>query len=181
MNNIQKYLIYAVVIMIAALLFYFIGYYKGRNSFEVSEPITIVKYDTIRIDKPVPIKVEPVKKKKSSYSNAKESRYINTHSEAISVSEVKLDTLDEVLEGKTEIEKQDTIRTYQDSTYKAVVLGELLSIETYNKTVTNTIHIRDKEKRWSIGIQAGFGVQYGIIHKTVDIGPYIGVGIQYRF
>ena len=38
-----------------------------------------------------------------------------------------------------------------------------------------------KPKRWNIGIQAGFGATYGLVGKTLDVGPYIGVGISYGF
>ncbi len=40
---------------------------------------------------------------------------------------------------------------------------------------------KKKPKRWNIGFQAGFGFQYGIVNKTVDAGPYLGVGISYGF
>lgn len=36
-----------------------------------------------------------------------------------------------------------------------------------------------KSKHWNIGVQAGFGVQYGTIKKSFDVGPYIGVGVSY--
>ena len=38
-----------------------------------------------------------------------------------------------------------------------------------------------KPKRWNIGFQAGFGFQYGMLNKTVDLGPYLGVGISWGF
>lgn len=38
-----------------------------------------------------------------------------------------------------------------------------------------------KPKRWNIGFQAGFGCQYGIIGKRVDVGPYLGVGVSWGF
>ena len=38
-----------------------------------------------------------------------------------------------------------------------------------------------KPKRWCVGVQVGFGVQYGTIHKAFDVGPYIGVGASYGF
>lgn len=40
-------------------------------------------------------------------------------------------------------------------------------------------HIK-KPSRWSIGIQCGLGLNYGIINKSIDVGPYLGVGIEYK-
>ena len=36
-----------------------------------------------------------------------------------------------------------------------------------------------KPKRWNIGFQAGFGLQYGLFRDTFDAGPYLGVGISW--
>ena len=42
--------------------------------------------------------------------------------------------------------------------------------------------IKNKSKKhWNIGIQAGFGVQYSIFNKSINMGPYIGAGISYGF
>ncbi len=38
-----------------------------------------------------------------------------------------------------------------------------------------------KNKNWSFSLHAGFGVQYGLINKKFDVGPYIGAGISYNF
>ena len=38
-----------------------------------------------------------------------------------------------------------------------------------------------KKPRFSHGITAGVGVQYGIVNQQVDIGPYIGYGITINF
>jgi hypothetical protein len=40
-------------------------------------------------------------------------------------------------------------------------------------------HIK-KPSRWSIGIQCGLGLNYGIINKTIDVGPYLGFGVEYK-
>ena len=68
-------------------------------------------------------------------------------------------------------------RLYVDSMYRAVVSGyqpSLDSIEVYQKCytkiVTNTV-----KPRWSVGIQAGYGVTRGF-----ELAPYVGIGIQYR-
>lgn len=38
-----------------------------------------------------------------------------------------------------------------------------------------------KPKHWNIGFQAGFGFQYGMFNKTIDAGPYLGVGVSWGF
>lgn len=32
-----------------------------------------------------------------------------------------------------------------------------------------------------VGLQLGFGGNYGILHKSFDYGPYVGVGLSYNF
>ena len=38
-----------------------------------------------------------------------------------------------------------------------------------------------KPKHWNIGFQAGLGFQYGMFNKTIDVGPYLGVGVSWGF
>lgn len=82
------------------------------------------------------------------------------------------------------VQKHDTIldsirvevpikqRTYQDSTYRAWVSGyeaRLDSIEVYSR---ETI-IRPGRRRWSVGLQAGYGI------TTKGLGPYAGIGVTF--
>ena len=39
----------------------------------------------------------------------------------------------------------------------------------------------NKPKRWNVGFQVGVGAQYDLIHKTLGVGPYVGLGISYGF
>ena len=67
--------------------------------------------------------------------------------------------------------------TYSDSTYKAVISGynpKLEYIETYNTTHYITEFVREKPKKWGIGIQAGYGVGRN------GLQPYVGVGVSYN-
>ena len=47
--------------------------------------------------------------------------------------------------------------------------------------ITGIQEQQKKPKHWNIGFQAGFGVQYGMLNKTIDVGPYLGVGISWGF
>lgn len=38
-----------------------------------------------------------------------------------------------------------------------------------------------KKKRFSWGLQIGFGAQYGLFNKKIDLGPYGGVGMEINF
>ena len=48
---------------------------------------------------------------------------------------------------------------------------------------TNTVITKEviKSPLISIGTQIGFGGQYGLFHKTLDVGPYFGIGVQLNF
>lgn len=66
-------------------------------------------------------------------------------------------------------------KVYTDSTYTAWVSGyraRLDSIAVYRQT--QTVTIRQKPRRWSIGLQAG----YGLTPRGPQ--PYVGVGVTYR-
>lgn len=74
-----------------------------------------------------------------------------------------------------------TQKHYKEAQYEAWVSGyqpSLDSIWVYNKTSeVNTISVPSR-KRWSIGVQAGYGVQ--LSPNGVVAAPYIGVGVTYN-
>ena len=66
-------------------------------------------------------------------------------------------------------------KVYTDSTYTAWVSGyraRLDSIAVYRQT--QTITVRQRPRRWSIGLQAGYGL------TPQGPQPYVGVGVTYR-
>lgn len=68
-------------------------------------------------------------------------------------------------------------KVYEDSTYRAYVSGynaNLDSIYVFHRTeyITNNILIKTKPKRFSIGVQAGYGM------TPRGFQPYIGIGIS---
>lgn len=68
-------------------------------------------------------------------------------------------------------------KVYEDTLYKAYVSGyepNLDSITIKQRTTYITHTIRDKESRFRIGLQAG----YGLTPKGMQ--PYVGVGLSYR-
>lgn len=71
-------------------------------------------------------------------------------------------------------------KTYTTADYRAVVEGyrpSLVEMQVYQKqqTITQTIPVSNKSKRWGIGIQTG----YGYIPTVNKTALYIGVGVQY--
>ena len=77
-----------------------------------------------------------------------------------------------------EVEIAVTQKVYTDSTYTAWVSGwspSLDSIKVYPRSerVTITRTIRQKARRWGVGIHAGMGV------TGSGVQPYVGVGIHY--
>ena len=114
---------------------------------------TLVVHDTLTAYKPVPFNVYVV-----------DTMYVP----------VKVESSDTVW-----VELPRVAKVYQDSTYRAVVSGYRPSLDTIS-VYQRTVYIDRVERvtipapRWSWGVQAGVGA-------TKDgLGPYIGVGIQYR-
>ena len=70
-------------------------------------------------------------------------------------------------------------KVYRDSTYRAVVSGYRPSLDTIS-VYQRTVYVDRVERvtipapRWSWGVQAGVGA------TTDGLGPYIGIGLQYR-
>lgn len=137
----------------------------GRNKDQVSKIITSIDtlylYDTIRIDKPIPKSIR------------------------------NIDTI--LVEVKDTIHIEDTIyiklpkeqKVYQQENYQAWISGYqpvLDSIHIFRNTRqiinSTTIQSNQNTNRWSIGIQAGYGVTSQ--QNIIKITPYIGVGFSYR-
>lgn len=130
-------------------------------SVEVREVVrrdTIVLHDTIREPIPVPVVREIVR-----YDTIRIPVGDSLRGDSVAVS--------------LPIER----KTYQTEDYRAVVEGykpSLVEMEVYQHSavVTKTVErtVTDK-KRWGIGIQAGYGYNFG----SGKPGIYVGVGIQY--
>lgn len=154
----NKNLAIAVLSLLLALSLVFqYLYHSNRKSKENSlktDTITITKIDTVTIIKPVV-----------------QYRYIT---------QVITDTLYSTDSVLVPVRIPIESKTYQDSTYRAVISGYRASLDTIQvypihtiTTITNTII---KEKRFNIGVQAGVG--YGCFNKKPDV--YLGFGVSYR-
>jgi hypothetical protein len=55
-----------------------------------------------------------------------------------------------------------------------------VSIELMQNSLVDGTGALEKKSRISLGVYAGFGMQYGLIKKDLDLGPQIGIGVSYR-
>lgn len=128
-----------------------------------SDTVTVVRIDTVVIEKPKPVKVVE-----------KEPVFIRVP-----------------VPGDTTLKSGDTVLVpvpisqyqFRDSLYSLDVSGFNVSVdrlEVYPRTMyrtvnTTTVRTEKDNRRWGIGIQAGYGYNFG----TGKLVPYVGVGIQY--
>ena len=78
-----------------------------------------------------------------------------------------------------EITLERTQLTYRDSLYTAYVSGydaRLDSLVITYPTISEKRTVVKSARRWSVGVQAGYG--YGIMNRKPDL--YIGMGVEYR-
>lgn len=90
---------------------------------------------------------------------------------------VKHDTVQICRVDSVDVEMPITQKRYADSTYTAWISGynpALDSIHVYSRKEVVTITKTIKPRRWSIGVQGG----YGMTPKGWQ--PYVGVGVTYK-
>ena len=152
----NKNLVIAVLSLLLGLsvTFQYLYHFNQNNTGNrlKTDTVTIIKIDTVTVTKPVI-----------------QYKYIT---------QVITDTLYNTDSIKVPVHIPIERTIFQDSTYRAVVSGYWASLDTIQvfplhtyTTITNT-----KQKRFNIGIQAGFG--YGICTKKPDV--YVGLGVSYR-
>ena len=130
---------------------------------------TLIIRDTLRIDRPVPVREEVV-------------RYVTVRvaADSSNLANIGKDSAD-VLTADTAqtVVLPITQQVYRDTAYTAWVSGyavALDSIEVYPRTliVRQTALPAAKPRRWSVGVQGG----YGLTPKGLQ--PYVGVGVGFR-
>ena len=156
----------AVVLMCVPL---FIGLLLGWNargaadggSAVYSDTVTVV--DTVRYSMPVPVDSTVVRYETVRLMVADTARVTVTDTVKVTDSVAVVVPI--------------TQRVYSDSLYRAYVSGyrpQLDSIFVYPRTNYITTTVKEKPKRWGIGLQAGYGVGCG------GTGPYVGIGVNYN-
>ena len=154
----SNFIFWAVLIVSVLLNVFLATIVNSQRTTDISADPLVV-HDTIRIVEPQIVKEEVV-------------RYEMVILPVIDTI-VKIDTIDSVDSAKVVI--PITERTYEDSTYKAVVRGynpELVSLDIYRQqTTVYRQQTRKPKVVISAGVYGGFGV------KGADYGLGISVGV----
>ena len=121
-----------------------------------TDTITIVRTDTMVVYKPQPYRVE-----------VRDTIYLQNPQDP------------QFPQGNVFVQE---VKEYQDSNYYAKISGinaYLEEIRVYPRTeykyITNTEIVREKPKKWGLGVSAGYAI------SELGWHPYIGVGISYNF
>lgn len=136
---------------------------KGK---EVIDTITYI--DTVSYYKPIP--KEHVKLRYDTIHlqiNKEDACFVTEQTDSSSI---------KILDS-TKVVIPITQKVYEDSAYKAWVSGynpNLDSIFVYQKTVVVNHYFKNKEKRFGLGIQCGYGL------NNNKMQPYIGIGVSYN-
>ena len=142
-------------IMLAAIASFWIGY--GCRSMRPSKPMpgdTVIVRDTLRDSIPYPV-VETVIQEIPELIPF----YITLAG----------DTVREGIYVPVDI----TQKEYESENYRAWVSGYRPSLDSL-WVYPERIYIKEKARRWGIGVSAGYGIGKG------GLSPYIGVGVYYR-
>ena len=147
------------------------GFEMGQKRAENKPPKIEVRIDTVTVTE---VRIDTVEK----------VRTITAYLPVVPDDDEPMDTIDYPFTPDS-VAVEIPISRYvaeQDSLYRVVAEGyavDFKEIAVYPKTVTitNTVEIR-KPTHWGIGIQAGYGATLN--HNTVQLSPYIGVGISYN-
>lgn len=167
-------------LIIVILLFVLFKQYNTEPQIKITT--TIIR-DTIFVEVPEPIYTEVVRYEYIEVPKIEKPKTGNISHLNIEANEVV--GKEKIIENTSLIEPNLGIyipieqKTFQTDEYKAVIEGykpSLISLDIYHDTHYIKETIRQKPKRWSVGVNCGYG--YGIMHGKPDV--YIGVGVQYR-
>ena len=155
-----------------------------REESSTADTLRVVVYDTIPYYMPVPKdstviryvtqRLPVVDDKEDNFPNKGNNEEQNIPQSDNKVSENIPDSADVVV--------PITQKVYEDSTYTAYVSGYCARLDSLIfrmprevTTITNTHY--QKPKRWSIGIQVGYGMT---LKGTPQFAPYVGIGVSYN-
>ena len=147
--------------------------YKGSNvNKDIEEPDTlrVVVYDTIPYYKPIP-------------KDSVVVRYITERLPIVDSSVDKVDSSVDKVDSSVDsvaVEIPITQKVYEDSAYTAWVSGYQPSLDSlilYPKREVVTIVEREKQKRWSVGVAAGYGIT---MQGSPQFEPFIGIVVTYN-
>lgn len=197
MERIKNIALFLFLVVFVASLFLNVRHYAGGTAEPYRDTIRTTFVDTIPYYKPVPKEEKPlgnitaklpvsvpklpenVQKFPESGKNLQDS-VLNFGK---SVPDDHFEDMDEkVTPDSADVVVPITQTIYEDSTYTAYVSGYNASLDSLIfrmprevTTITNTHY--QKPKRWSIGIQVGYGMT---LKGTPQFAPYVGIGVSYN-
>lgn len=164
----------------AAIMWLWTGQSRvSQGSEQRPDTVRTVSIDTVAAFNPEPVDVSVINTKVvrlplwifSAKSNVPEDNTLNHDVNLSGNKTACFDSADVVLPIERKI--------YQDSTYRAVVSGAFVNLDTleiYNRHEITTIrHIVTRNKHWGLSVQAGYG------YTPDGFKPYLGIGISYSF
>lgn len=133
---------------------------------------TTTVYDTVRVYKPVPRDSVVIRyiTEVVKATREEEQPTIADESEPAQAITVDVTSADSV-----RVNVPITQKVYETDDYRAYVSGYQPSLDSLLfKQPTQIVRIKEKPKRWGIGVQVGYGF------TPQGAQPYIGVGISYN-
>ncbi len=169
-----------LAIFVASLCFNVHFCTRGRMHLTTTDTIRVTIFDTIPFREPAPKRSTLIGIVTDKLPTApKPTSAAREYTDSIPAVNTPSEMADSV-----DVAVPITQRVYEDSLYTAYVSGynsKLDSIIVYPRreimTITNT-YTDPKPKRWSVGIQVGYGVT--LKGNTPQMAPYIGVGVSYN-
>lgn len=172
-----------IAVLALALVLSYLYSCRGKTD-PVHDDIVVTEYvrvyDTIYVEKPVPVDSVVVRYLTVSVPISGDS--VTKTPESVQISDESV--ISDIIANNIPPDSDSvhicipiTQKHYADSTYEAWVSGyhpSLDSIRVFNRTEYVTTTIKQRPKRFGIGLQGG----YGISPKGAQ--PYIGIGIIYN-
>ncbi len=139
------------------------------NIVTISQMKEVVRMDTIHTTDSVYVNQDTV-----HINFNYEDKYV-----ALNGSSTLVDSCSQTVINTLQVDVPLTVGTTENNTIFAYSDNPYVSFSSISGAQIKTNST--KPKHWNIGVQAGFGVQYDLIHKQLGAGPYIGLGISYGF
>lgn len=149
---------FLVGVVVCALLFGMVQR-KARQGDAVTDTLRVTVTDTVRVLQPV----------------ARDSVVIRYVTERLPVVRDTVAVVCEVGKDSAEVEIPIIQKRYADSTYTVWVSGyrpSLDSIHVYRQK--EFVTIKEKQRRWNVGVTAGYGV------TPKGLQPFVGLGVSWR-
>ena len=172
MKELSKFLLYALVGVLLCLNVYQCHRCEQSPTSGVYTD-TLTVFDTIPYYKPVPRDSVVIR-----YITEKLPVTVPKTPESVPNSQDSVENFGKTVpEDSVTVQIPITQKRYETDTYRAYVSGYRPTLDSLFITQpTKVVSVREKPKRWSVSIQAGYGVT---LTQTPQFAPYIGIGVSY--